>query len=157
MVKERGRGGVVQNFQTGGSDPAKQVISERVRGNESVPCWVVSIEVSEDKSVRGVRKDVRIEGPGARVRGSVSDGRGVEVKKLKRRVVGEKDFNTGVVRVGVLGRQRGDRNKRESQVRVDESEDTTTSVMSTGGNRALSTECPVRAEGIITRDLELFG
>ena len=97
MVKERGRGGVVQNFQTGGSNPAKQVISERVRGNESVPCWVVSIEVSEDKSVRGVRKDVRIEGPGARVRRSVSDGRGVEVKKLKRRVVGEKDFNTGVV------------------------------------------------------------
>ena len=29
--------------------------------------------------------------------GLVSDGRGVEVKKLKRRVVGEKDFNTGVV------------------------------------------------------------
>ena len=97
MVKERGRGGVVQNFQTGGSDPAKQVISERVRGNESVPCWVVSIEVSEDKSVRGVRKDVRTEGPGAIVRSSVSDGRGIEVKKLKRIVVGEKDFNTGVV------------------------------------------------------------
>ena len=95
MVKERGRGGVVQNFQTGGSDPAKQVISERVRRNESVPCWVVSIEVSEDKSLGGVRKDVRTEGPGAVV--SVSDGRGVEVKKLKRRVVGEKDFNTGVV------------------------------------------------------------
>ena len=33
---------------------------------------------------------------------------------------------------------------------MDESEDTTTSVMSTGGNRALSTECPVRAKGIIT-------
>ena len=97
MVKERGRGGVVQNFQTGGSDPAKQVISERVRGNESVPRWVVSIEVSEDESVRGVRKDVRIEGPGARIRRTVSDGRGVEVKELKRRVVGEKDFNTGVV------------------------------------------------------------
>ena len=46
--EERGRGGVVQNFQTGGSDPAKQVISKRVRGNESIPCWVVSIEVSED-------------------------------------------------------------------------------------------------------------
>ena len=59
--------------------------------------WVVSIEVSEDESVRGVRKDVRIEGPGARIRRTVSDGRGVEVKKLKRRVVGEKDFNTGVV------------------------------------------------------------
>ena len=97
MVKERERGGVVQNFQTGGSDPAKQVISERVKGNESVPCWVVSIEVSEDKSVRGVRKNVRIEGPGARVRRSVSDGRRVEVKKLKRGVVGEKDFNLGVV------------------------------------------------------------
>ena len=97
MVKERGRGRVVQNFQTGGSDPAKQVISGRVRGNESVPCWVVSIEVSEDKSVRGVRKDVRIEGHEARVRRSVSDGRGVEIQKLKRRVVGEKDFNTGVV------------------------------------------------------------
>ena len=97
MVKERGRGRVVQNFQTGGSDPAKQVISEGVRGNKSVPCWVVSIEVSEGKSVRGVGKDVRIEGPGARVRRSASDGRGVEVKKLKRRVFGEKDFNTGVV------------------------------------------------------------
>ena len=72
-------------------------ISERVRGNESVPRWVVSIEVSEDESVRGVRKDVRIEGPGARIRRTVSDGRGVEVKKLKRRVVGEKDFNTGLV------------------------------------------------------------
>ena len=89
--------GVVQNFQTGGSDPAKQIISERVRGNESVPYWVVSIDVSEDKSVRGVRKDVRIEGPGARVRRSVSDGGGVKVKKLKRRVVGKEDFNTGVV------------------------------------------------------------
>ena len=97
MVKERGRGGVVQKFQIGGSDPVKQVISERVRGNESVPRWVVSIEVSEDESVRGVRKDVRIEGPGARIRRTVSDGRGVEVKKLKRRVVGKKDFNTGVV------------------------------------------------------------
>ena len=32
---------------------------------------------------------------------------------------------------------------------MDESEDTTTSVMSTGENRALSTESPVRAEGII--------
>ena len=72
-------------------------ISKRVRGNESVPRWVVSIEVSEDETVRGVEKDVRIEGPGARIRRTVSDGRGVEVKKLKRRVVGEKDFNTGVV------------------------------------------------------------
>ena len=71
MMKERGRGGVVQNFQTGGSDPAKEVISERVG--------------------------------------------------------------------------------------VDKSEDTTTSVMNTGGNRALSTECSIRAEGIITRDLKLFG
>ena len=62
-MKERGRGGVVQNFQTGGSDPAKQVISERVRRNESVPGWVVSIEVSKDKSVRRVWKDVGIEGP----------------------------------------------------------------------------------------------
>ena len=40
---------------------------------------------------------------------------------------------------------------------MDESEDTTTSVMSTGGSRALSTESPVRAGGIITRDLELSG
>ena len=36
MVKERGRGGVVQNFQTGGSDPAKQVISERGLGGMSL-------------------------------------------------------------------------------------------------------------------------
>ena len=48
-----------------------------------------------------------------------------------------------------MGRQRGDRNRRESQVRVDESEGTTTSVMSTGENRALSTKNPVRAKGII--------
>ena len=34
----------------------------------------MSIEVSEDKSVRGVWKDVRIEGHGARVRRSASDG-----------------------------------------------------------------------------------
>ena len=40
---------------------------------------------------------------------------------------------------------------------MDESEDTTTSVMSTGGNRALSTEISVCAEGIIIRDLERFG
>ena len=40
---------------------------------------------------------------------------------------------------------------------MDKSEDTTISVRSTGGNRALSTECPIRAEGIITRDLKLFG
>ena len=82
MMKERGKGGVIQNFQTGGSDPAKQVISKRVRGNESVPSWVVSIEVSKDRSVRGVWKDVRIEGPGARVRKSASDGMRVEVKEV---------------------------------------------------------------------------
>ena len=40
---------------------------------------------------------------------------------------------------------------------MDESEDTTTSVMNTGGNRALSTESPVPAEGIIIKDLERFG
>ena len=39
---------------------------------------------------------------------------------------------------------------------MDESEDTT-SVMSTGGNRALFTESSVCAEGIIIKDLERFG
>ena len=34
-----------------------------LRGNESVPGWVMSIEVSKDKSVRRVWKDVGIEGP----------------------------------------------------------------------------------------------
>ena len=82
MMEERGRGGVVKNFQTGGSDPVKQVISGRIGENESVPGWVVSIEVSKDKSVRGVRKDVRIEGPGARIRRNASDRRGVEAKEL---------------------------------------------------------------------------
>ena len=81
-MEERGRGGVVQDFQTGGSDPAKQVISGRVRGDETVPGWVVSIEVSKDKSVRGVWKDVRRKGLGARIRRSASDWRGVEVKEL---------------------------------------------------------------------------
>ena len=51
-MEERGSGVVVQDFQTGESDPAKQVISGQVRGDENVPGWVVSIEVSEDKSVR---------------------------------------------------------------------------------------------------------
>ena len=82
MMEKRGRGGVIQDFQTRGSDPAKQIISGWVRGNESVLCWVVSIEVSKDKSVRGVWKDVRREGPGARIRRSASNGRGVEVKEL---------------------------------------------------------------------------
>ena len=82
MMEERGRGGVVQDFQTRESDPAKQVISGRVRGNESVPGWIVSIVVSKDKSVGRVWKGVRREGPGARVRRSDSDKRGVEVKEL---------------------------------------------------------------------------
>ena len=96
MMEERGRGGVVQDFQTIGSDPAKQVISERVRGNETVPCWVVSIEVSKDKSVRGVWKDGTREGPGVRIRRSASDGREVEVKELRGRGW-KKNFNTDVV------------------------------------------------------------
>ena len=40
---------------------------------------------------------------------------------------------------------------------MDKREDPTTSVMSSGGNKALSAECPICAEGIITRDLKLFG
>ena len=81
-MEDRGRGRVVQDFHSRVSDPAKQVISERVRGNESVPGWVVSIEVSKDKSVRVVWKGVRREGPGARIRRSASDSRGVEVTEL---------------------------------------------------------------------------
>ena len=81
-MEERGRGGVVQDFQIGGSDPAKQVISGRVRVDETVPGWVVIIEVSKDKSVREVWKDVRRESSGERIRRSASDGRGVEVEEL---------------------------------------------------------------------------
>ena len=79
MMEERGRDGVVQDFQTGGSDPAKQVISGQVREDETVPGWVVSIEVSKDTGVRGVWKDVRREGPGVKIRRSASATRGVEV------------------------------------------------------------------------------
>ena len=61
-------------------------------------------------------------------------------------VVGKKNFYTDVVGLGVLGRKRGDRNRRDCQVRVDKSE-----------NRALSAECPICVEGIISRDLKLFG
>ena len=81
MMEESGRGGVVHDFQTGGSDPAKQVISGWVRGNESFPGLVVSIEVFKNKSVRGVWKDVRREALGARIRRSASDRRGVEARK----------------------------------------------------------------------------
>ena len=42
----------------------------------------MSIEVSKNKSVRGVWKDVRREGPGARIRRSALDRRGVEVNEL---------------------------------------------------------------------------
>ena len=79
-MKERGRGGVVQNFQTGGRDPAKQVICERVRGNESVPRWVVSIEVSEDESVRGVLPKALHKG---RVRSARSPGPKLERQKSR--------------------------------------------------------------------------
>ena len=82
MMEERGRGGVVQDFQTRGSDTAKQVISEQVRGDETVPGCMVSIEVSKNKGVRGVWKDVRREGLGARIRRSASDRRGTEAKEL---------------------------------------------------------------------------
>ena len=82
MMEEHGRGGVVQDFQTRGSDPAKQVISGLVRGDKTVPGWVVSIKVYKNKVVRRVWKDVRREGPGARIRRSASDGRGVRVKEL---------------------------------------------------------------------------
>ena len=75
MMEGGGRGGVVQNFQTGGSNQAKQLILERVRGDETVPGWMVSIEVSKDKSVRGVWKVVRRDGPRARTRRSASDRR----------------------------------------------------------------------------------
>ena len=95
MMEERGRGGVVQDFQTGGSDPAKQVISGRIRGDETVPDWVVSIEVSKDKIVRGVWKDVRRECPGARIRRSASDGsRGLGIV---RESGWKKELNTDVV------------------------------------------------------------
>ena len=49
MMEERGRGGVVQDFQSRGGDPAKQVISGRFRRDETAPGGVVSIEVSKDK------------------------------------------------------------------------------------------------------------
>ena len=80
MKEECGRGRVVQDFLTRGSDTAKQVISGRVRGNKTVPGWVVSIAVFKDKGVRGVWKDVRREGPGARIRRSASDRRGVKLR-----------------------------------------------------------------------------
>ena len=69
----------------------------------------------------------------------------------------EKNFNTDVVRVGVLGRKRGDRNRRKGQVRVDKSEGTTTGVMTSKENRALPAECPIRTECRIPRDLKLLG
>ena len=52
MVKERGEAG---SFRI--SRPEEVIQQNRsfpngVRGNESVPRWVVSIEVSEDESVR---------------------------------------------------------------------------------------------------------
>ena len=40
---------------------------------------------------------------------------------------------------------------------MDKREDTTTGVISSGGNRALSAECPIRTEGRITSDLKLLG
>ena len=57
----------------------------------------------------------------------------------------------------MLGRKRGDRNRREGQVRVDKSEDTTTGVMISGGDRALSGECPIRMKSRISRDLKVLG
>ena len=58
------------------------VISGRVREDETFPGWVVSVEVSKDRGVRGVWKDVRREGPGARIRRSACERREVEVKEL---------------------------------------------------------------------------
>ena len=59
--------------------------------------------------------------------------------------------------MGVLVRKRGDRNRREGQVRVDKSEGTTTGVMTSKGNRALPAECLIHTESKIPRDLKLLG
>ena len=40
---------------------------------------------------------------------------------------------------------------------MDKSEYTTTGVMTFGGNKALSVECPILTESRISKDLKLFG
>jgi len=62
-----------------------------------VPGGVMGIEITEDKSVRGVREKFRGEDARSRIELSVSDGRGVDIEEEKRGLLLEVDFDAEIV------------------------------------------------------------
>jgi len=59
-----------------------------------VPGGVLSIEITENKDVRGVREKFRGEGARSRIELSVSDERGLDIEEEKRGSFLEVDFDT---------------------------------------------------------------
>jgi len=57
----------------------------------------MGIEITENKSVGGVREKFRGEGARSRIELSVSDGRGVNIEEEKRGSLLEVDFNIEIV------------------------------------------------------------
>jgi len=62
-----------------------------------VPVGVMSIEITENKGVRGVREKFRGDGARLIIELSVSDGMGVDVEEEKRGSLLEVDFDTEIV------------------------------------------------------------
>jgi len=57
----------------------------------------MAIEITENKSVRGVREKFRGEGVRSRIELNVSDGRGVDIEEEKRGSHLKVDFDTEIV------------------------------------------------------------
>jgi len=57
----------------------------------------MSIEITENKGVRGVRDKFRRKGAGSRIELSVSNGRGVDIEDEKRGTLLEVDFDAEIV------------------------------------------------------------
>jgi len=57
----------------------------------------MGIQVTENKGLSGVREKFRVEGVRSRIELSVSDGRGVHIKKEKRGSLLEVDFDAEIV------------------------------------------------------------
>jgi len=62
-----------------------------------VPCGVMGIEITENKSVRGVRETFRGEGARSRFELSVSGGMGVDIEEGKVGSLLEVNFDTAIV------------------------------------------------------------
>ena len=91
----------------------KQITTWLIRSNAIVPGGVMGINITIDKSIWRVRKEINGERSGASMR-SASDRQRVEIEKLDKRVVREIGFITKIVGIEIHRNKRGD--SREGQL-----------------------------------------